>query len=71
MTDDIRLFDVVRIRDGIPEEGVPPGTHAAVIEILDEEAAVFEVEVVDADGMTTFVGVVRDVQLQLVHRPRQ
>ena len=50
----IKQFDTVRLKYGIPDEGIPPGTLAAVVDVYQEPVPGYEVEVVDSDR--TWVG---------------
>lgn len=51
-------FDVVRIPAGIAEQGVPPEARAVVVEVHEDPHLAYEIEVVDEDGMTLFIGAV-------------
>ena len=58
-------FDVVRLRHGVSEFGIPPGTEA---EVLDVYPAGYEVEVIDDNGRMLYVGPAADSDLELVAR---
>lgn len=60
---ELKPLDVVRLRSGFPEHGVPAGARAVVLEIHTEPYLAYEVEVVDEVGRTTFIGSVEAVQL--------
>jgi hypothetical protein len=61
---DFHPFDVVRLLSGIPEHGVRAGARAVVLEVHDDPYLALEVEVVDDDGKTLFVGAVDPAQVQ-------
>lgn len=58
------LFEVVRIRAGIPAEGVPPGAIGTVVDIHESPELAYEVEVVDSEGRTIFLGAVAPHDLE-------
>lgn len=53
MVDRFSTFDVVVLRRGVPEEGIAPGTRAAVIDVHTEPSLAYEVEVVDEQSGKT------------------
>jgi Domain of unknown function (DUF4926) len=56
-----KQYDVVKLVKGFPEDGVPPGTKAVVLEVLDKPQPHYEVEVVfDDDGQLYTAGVDED-----------
>lgn len=59
-----RPFDVVRLLSGLPEHGVPAGARAVVLDIHDHPHLALEVEVVDDQGATIFVGAVDPAQVR-------
>jgi hypothetical protein len=62
----IKQFDTVRLKDGLPEEGLPPGTLAAVVEVYEVPTPGYEIEVVDDSGQTRYLGSVRPDQVEPV-----
>lgn len=46
-------FDVVRLKAGVPEYDIPPGTTAAVLEVYPHG---YEIEVDDAEGRLRYTG---------------
>jgi len=50
-------FDVVSLREGLPHCGLPPGTRAVVLDVYDQPAPAYEVEVVEeGTGRTLWWG---------------
>ena len=47
------LFDVVVLVKGVPEEGVPPGARAAIVDVHTDPTLAYEVEVVDEESGST------------------
>jgi hypothetical protein len=60
----IKQYDTVRLRHGLPEEGLPAGTLAAVLDVYDEPTPGYEIEVVGTDGRTIFLGSVDPDQVE-------
>lgn len=58
MTRPILPFDVVVLLEGIPELNIPPGSRAVVLDVYESPSPAFEVEVVNTEGATLFVGAV-------------
>lgn len=56
-------FDVVRLKFGLPEYEIPPGSDAAVLGVYP---AGYEIEVTDAEGRTRYLGSAVDDDLELV-----
>jgi hypothetical protein len=54
-------FDVVRLRFGMPEYSIPPGSEAAVLDVFP---AGYEIEVVNAIGDTLYLGGADDSDLE-------
>jgi hypothetical protein len=52
----IKQFDTVRLKHGLPDEGLPAGTLAAVVDVYEEPTPGYEIEVVGDDGRTIFLG---------------
>jgi hypothetical protein len=52
----IKQYDTVRLKHGLPDEGLPAGTLAAVLEVYEEPTPGYEIEVVGGDGRTIFCG---------------
>ncbi|RLK58740.1 DUF4926 domain-containing protein [Actinokineospora cianjurensis] len=50
------LFDVVRVKTALPEQGLDAGAIGAVVAILRDPDLRYEIEVVDEDGRTRFLG---------------
>ena len=61
----IEQFDVVRLAEGLPDEGLPPGTQATVLEVYTDPPG-YEVEVVDDNGETLFLGSVEPDQVEAI-----
>ena len=61
----IKQFDTVRLKHGLPAEGLPAGTLAAVVDVYHEPTTGYEIEVVGADGRTIFLGSVEADQVEL------
>ena len=59
----IEQFDVVRLTDGLPDQGLPPGTQATVLDVYTDPPG-YEIEVVDDDGETLFLGGVESHQVE-------
>jgi hypothetical protein len=59
-----KQFDTVRLKHGIPDEGVPPGALAAVLDVYEEPTPGYEIEVVGTDGSTIFWGSVKPDQVE-------
>jgi len=60
-----KQFDVVSLRDGIPEAGVSPGTRAVILDVYDDPSRAYEVEVVDEQtGKTVWWGAVTPDKLE-------
>ncbi|MCE6998526.1 DUF4926 domain-containing protein [Saccharothrix sp. S26] len=51
-------FDVAYLSEDLPDEGLKAGTQVTVLEVYDEPALAYEVEVVDHSGVTLFQGAV-------------
>jgi hypothetical protein len=60
----IEKYDTVRLKHGLPDEGLPAGTLAAVLEVYDEPAPGYEIEVLSGDGRTIFLGSVGPDQVE-------
>lgn len=56
-------FDVVRLKFGLPEFAIPPGSDAAVLGVYP---AGYEIEVTDGQGRTLYLGGAVDDDLELV-----
>jgi len=54
-------FDVVRLRFGLPEYAIPPGSDAAVLAVYP---AGYEIEVTDDQGRTLYLGGAVDGDLE-------
>lgn len=65
MNDRIKIFDVVRLPEGLPEHGIPAGATAAVVEVHGSPPLAYEIEVVDASGKTLWWGPVECDQVEL------
>jgi hypothetical protein len=61
----IKQFDTVRLKFGLPDHGITPGTLAAVLDVYDEPTPGYEIEVVDGEGRTLFWGSVKPDQVEL------
>ena len=59
-------FDVVRLKYGLPEEGLPAGTEAVVLDVYDKPVPGYEIEVSDESGLTVFLGGVRADEVEVV-----
>jgi hypothetical protein len=60
-------FDVVSLREGIPEAGLPSGTEAVVLDVYEEPIPAYEVEVVEAGtGRTLWSGAIDAEGVDLV-----
>jgi hypothetical protein len=66
MTENIEQFGTVRIPAGIPDSDVPAGALATVLDVYTDPYLAYEIEVVDADGRTLYVGVVDPSWVELV-----
>lgn len=66
MTGNIGQFDTVRIPAGIPTDDVPEGALAAVLEVYTDPYPAYEIEVVNADGTTLYLGTVDPSSVELV-----
>ena len=55
----IKQFDTVRLKYGLPDEGIPPGTLATVLDVYEQPTSGYEIEVVDDEGRTIFWGSAR------------
>ncbi|MFI6785419.1 DUF4926 domain-containing protein [Micromonospora sp. NPDC050276] len=59
----LELYDVVALREAIPEEQLPPGAVGTVVHIFNGPPAAYEVEFADADGRTIAMVTLRDDQV--------
>lgn len=66
MTENIGQFDTVRIPAGIPENDVPEGALATVLDVYTDPYLAYEIEVADAEGRTLYLGVVDPSWVELV-----
>lgn len=66
MTDIFKQFDTVRVRPGIPESDIPAGLLATILDVYTDPHLAYEIEVVDANGLTLYVGVVDPSWIELV-----
>ncbi|MEV1017066.1 DUF4926 domain-containing protein [Micromonospora sp. NPDC049801] len=62
----LELYDVVELREPIPEEELPAGSVGTVVHIFSGPPAAYEVEFADADGRTVAMVTLRADQV--VHR---
>lgn len=62
----ISQFDTVRIPAGISEYDIPEGAIATVLDVYEHPYRAYEIEVVDDNGRTVFVGVVDAAWVELV-----
>ncbi|MGC4768951.1 DUF4926 domain-containing protein [Micromonospora sp. DT44] len=62
----LELYDVVELREAIPEEELPAGAVGTVVHVFSGPPAAYEVEFADADGRTVAMFTLRADQL--VHR---
>ncbi|QOC91775.1 DUF4926 domain-containing protein [Micromonospora craniellae] len=46
------LYDVVALREGIPDENLAPGAVGTIVHVFDHVPAAYEVEFADSDGRT-------------------
>ncbi|MFF5176202.1 DUF4926 domain-containing protein [Micromonospora sp. NPDC000089] len=46
------LYDVIELREALPEEGLPAGAIGTVVHIFERPNLAYEVEFVDEDGST-------------------
>lgn len=65
MKDDINLFDVVAVLEGIPQKGIHRGQVGTVVELLT--ADVVEVEFSDDEGRTYATLALKANQLMVLH----
>jgi hypothetical protein len=56
---DYRQFDVVKLVNGVPEDGIGPGTIAVILDVFDGPNPHYEVEVTGTDSLYT-MGVAAD-----------
>jgi Domain of unknown function (DUF4926) len=63
---ELNLLDVVRLRSDLPELGLTRGMVGAVVDLLRGDGTAYEVEFVDANGATLFVGAVAADELERV-----
>lgn len=54
-------FDVVRLKFGVPEYAIPPGSDAVVLEVFP---AGYAIEVTDREGRTLYLGAAVDDDLE-------
>lgn len=66
----ISQFDTVRVPAGVPDDGVPEGALATVLDVYTDPRLAYEIEVVDAEDGTLYVGVVEPALVELVTRYR-
>lgn len=59
-----KQFDVVRLTSGVPDEGIPAGVRAVVLDVRGAEPALYGIEVADSHGRTLYVGVATDDDLE-------
>lgn len=52
-------FDVVKLVNGVPEDGIEPGTTAVILDVFDGPNPHYEVEVTGTDSLYT-MGVAPD-----------
>jgi len=52
MTDELSLYDVVRLSVDLPEDGLQAGAIGTVVEIFDTPQRAYEVEFADDSGTT-------------------
>ncbi|MBM7773968.1 hypothetical protein JOD54_004172 [Actinokineospora baliensis] len=50
------LFDLVRIKQGRPDEGLQAGTCGTVVVVFDAPVPGYEIEVADENGRTLYLG---------------
>jgi hypothetical protein len=60
----IKPLDVVRLKYGLPDEGLPPGTEATVLDVYETPPG-YEIEVSDDQGRALFIGSVTPDQVEL------
>jgi hypothetical protein len=53
-----QLFQMVRVTRDLPHDGVAEGATGAVVDLLDGLGEAYEIEIVDAEGRTTFLGAI-------------
>ena len=66
---EIQEYDVVRLRRDLPQVGLAQGTEGTVVNMLNNDGEAFEVEVVDRDGSTLFLGTLSADDLERVWTP--
>lgn len=64
----LKQFDIVRVLDGVPSHGLPPGCLATILEVHAKPDLAFEIEVSDESGRTLFTGAVSASQVELHQR---
>jgi hypothetical protein len=62
----MRLFDVVRVRVDVPDQGVRAGDTGSIVLVHDGHPVTYEVEMVDKQGRATNVATLRAGDLELV-----
>lgn len=50
---DYQQFDVVKLVNGVPEDGIAPGTIAVILDVFDGPNPHYEVEVTGTDSLYT------------------
>ncbi|QKW14606.1 DUF4926 domain-containing protein [Verrucosispora sp. NA02020] len=46
------LYDVVELREAIPDENLEPGAVGTIVHVFDHVPGAYEVEFADSDGRT-------------------
>jgi hypothetical protein len=64
MTSRFALFDVITLPEGISGSGVPPGARGTVLDVYEEPALAYEIEVTDEEGRTLFLGAVDAIYVE-------
>ncbi|WP_433124636.1 DUF4926 domain-containing protein [Micromonospora sp. CA-240977] len=62
----LELYDVVELREAIPEEQLPAGAVGTVVDVFNGPPIAYEVEFADPDGRTVAMVTLRADQV--VHR---
>jgi hypothetical protein len=60
----IRQFDTVRLKYGLREAGIPPDSVATVVDVYEGPTPGYEIEIVDSNGRTLFLGSVTPDQIE-------
>ncbi|MFI7025975.1 DUF4926 domain-containing protein [Micromonospora sp. NPDC049900] len=65
----MNLYDVVELREAIPDENLAPGAVGTIVHVFAHAPVAYEVEFADSDGRTTSMVTLTDDQIRPIHAP--